>query len=77
MALHAHYLLQLFPMWDNNIQHGIKATFLWPSLGKIWRSSAATGSQSLPRHRKPSRYFCLPRNPHLRVAIRYTDSSIG
>jgi hypothetical protein len=21
MALYAHYSLQLFPMWDNNIQH--------------------------------------------------------
>jgi hypothetical protein len=58
-------------------QHGIRATFLWPSLGRIRRSSAATGSQFLPRDRKPSRRFCLPRNPHLRVAVRLTHSFIG
>ena len=58
-------------------QHGIRTTFLWPSLGKIRRSSAATSSRSLSRDRKPSRSFCFPRNPHLRVAVRLTDSSIG
>uniref|UniRef100_A0A2N9G728 Uncharacterized protein n=1 Tax=Fagus sylvatica TaxID=28930 RepID=A0A2N9G728_FAGSY len=34
---------------------------------KIRRSSTATGSRSLPRDRKPSRRFCLPRNPHLQL----------
>uniref|UniRef100_A0A2N9G3P5 Integrase catalytic domain-containing protein n=1 Tax=Fagus sylvatica TaxID=28930 RepID=A0A2N9G3P5_FAGSY len=30
-----------------------QASFLWPSLGKIWRSSAATGSRSLPEIANP------------------------
>jgi hypothetical protein len=62
----AHFQ-SLFSLSPSYSQHGIRATFLWPSLGKIRRSSAATGSRSLPRDRKPSRRFCLPRNPHLRV----------
>ena len=33
-------------------QHGIRAIFLWFSLGKIRRSSAFTGSRSLPQDRK-------------------------
>ena len=44
----SHFSLSLSPY----SQHGIRAIFLWFSLGKIRRSSAFTGSRSLPQDRK-------------------------
>ena len=75
-SLHSLPLLSVYSP-SSYSQHGIRATFLWPSLGKIRCSSAATGSRSLPRDLKLSRRFCLPRNPHLQVSVCLKTTFIG